>query len=192
MRRPLPVAGLLALLACLAPAPEAHAQDVLLPADKQAQLMTGVLGYTPPPPTDEVVVGIVYQERFRPSRSAGLAFAAALRAMGAQAQLWRKPIRVVLIDAEDGDLARRLSGYGVHVAYVAPLRGLGAADVQRAASASGAVTFTAVPEYVAQGVLAGVSMRGNRPEVLLNLATARSDQRTVGAQLLRIARVVVR
>lgn len=191
MRRLLLLA-LPALLLAAAPARPARAQDVLLPADRQAQLMTGVLGYVAAPQADEVVVGVVYQERYRPSRAAGRAFASALRAMGTRAQLWRKPIRIVLLDAEDGDLPARLRAHGVHVAYVAPLRGLDVAEVQQAASRAHALTFTAVPEYVAQGVMTGVTLRGDRPEILLNLATARNDRRVVGAQLLGIARIVVR
>lgn len=169
-----------------------QAQDVLLPADKQAQLMMSVLGYTSGHgDTDEVVLGVVYQDRYRASRSAAEAFAQAVRAMGDKARIWRLPVRVVMIEAGETGMGDRLERAGVSIAYVAPLRGIDVGEVQRAASRAHVSTFTAVPDYVERGVMAGATLRGNRPEVLLNLATARADGRVVNPQLLRVARVLV-
>ena len=51
-------------------------------------------------------------------------------------------------------------------------------------------TVTGVPDYVRRGVAVGIGMAQNKPKVLINLPSSRSEGSDFDANLLRIATVL--
>jgi hypothetical protein len=49
---------------------------------------------------------------------------------------------------------------------------------------------TGVPEYVERGLAIGVGVKGERPEIVINLDASRAEGAELNAQVLRIARIV--
>ncbi len=132
-----------------------------------------------------LVIGIVYQHRFR---SSALAREQALRqqppaGVGFQA-------RFVSIDLDEGvDLASVVAEAGCDVLYVAPLRAVGIRTITAVSRARGLLTLTGVADYVEAGLAVGVGLRGDRPEILVNVAASRAEGADFSAQLLRLARI---
>ena len=47
-----------------------------------------------------------------------------------------------------------------------------------------------MPRYVEGGLAIGVDMKGDRPEIVINLAASRAEGAELNAHLLKLARVV--
>jgi len=171
----------------------ALAQDAALPAGLQVSLLADVLSYDRNlrgRAGTELVVGVLYQRRFRPALDLQLELleAAARQPATAVAGL---PWRWVAVEIEGGEeLAAALERLQVDMVYVTPLRALPLAAVTDATRRRQATTVTAVPEYVAAGVAVGFGLRGDRPQILVNRAAAAAEGSDLGSQLLRPAKVV--
>ncbi len=186
---PLVLSALAVLLLSAAPV---DAVDMEVPVGRQVPLLTRVLAFDRSlEGSGPLVVALVYQERNRESRAARDAFEAALR--GQALAVHGRPVRVapVAVTSVSG-LAGRLHQAGADAAYVAPLRGLDAGAVGRAASGAGVLSLTGVREYVSGGVAVGVGLRGGRPEILINRRAARAAGADLSARLLQLATTVDR
>jgi hypothetical protein len=80
----------------------------------------------------------------------------------------------------------------VDVLYVAPLRAVALAAIAATARQESIMTLSGVPAYVEDGVIVGITERGSRPSILVNLEAARAANVDFGADFLKVAQVVRR
>ncbi len=179
-----------ALAVLLLGAATVGAVDMEVPVSRQVPLLTRVLAFDRSlEGTGSLTVAVVYQEQNRESRAARDAFVAALR--GQATTVHGRPVRAVPVAVTSASrLADQLRQVGAKAAYVAPLRGLSAGAVGRAASDAGALSLTGMREYVSEGVAIGVGLRGGRPEILLNRRAAQAAGANLSARLLQLATTV--
>ena len=177
-------AGIVALVAALRlPAPE---QEMAVPVDLQFSLFYRILTYDRTlerRAADGLVIGVVFQRRFRES---ALARDLAIRQLPPDAAGFR--VRFVSIDLDDVDLASAAVEGGCDVLYVTPLRAVSLRTVTSVSRARGLLTLTGVAAYVEQGLAVGIGLRGDRPEILVNVAASRAEGADFSAQLLGLAR----
>lgn len=140
-----------------------------------------------------LVVGVVYQGRYRTSANVADEVCRSLQelspsALGALEALERSCVAIDLdaTSSLDSVLRRRR----VQVLYVSPLRAFPLADVMAVSRAAGITTVTGVPRYVETGLAIGVDMKGDRPEILINLTASRAEGADLAAHLLKLARLV--
>lgn len=99
-------------------------------------------------------------------------------------------VRMVPIPLGDGtDVDSAAASAGCNVLYVTPLRAVSVGAIARASRGRGILTLTGVPEYIPEGIAVGIGLRGDRPEILVNLGASRQQGADFSAQLLRLARV---
>jgi hypothetical protein len=134
---------------------------------------------------DGLVIGVVFQPHVRASV---LAKDEAMRQQVPHEAGYTVRMVAIALDGST-DLAEAATQAGCNVLYIAPLRAVDVAAVTRASRAHGMLTLTGVAEYVAAGIAVGVGLRGDRPEILVNLAASRREGADFSAQLLRLARV---
>jgi len=138
---------------------------------------------------DEVVIGIVYQERYR----ASFLVKDQLLAIGGGGELTAGgiPVRFVPLPVQGvRTLTRDMTRLGVNHLYVPPLRALDVGEIARTATAGGILTLTAVAEYMEEGVAVGLGTRVGRPEILINRETAEEAGARFSPELLNLARIV--
>ncbi len=163
-----------------------------MPAALQAELVVKILSFDrnlAADAGDEVVVGVLVQRRYRASLEAAEEFAQAMAALPPQA-LGDLRLRCQFLDAEPAAAGRLLAETGVHVLYIPPLRALSVEHVTAEAAARHVRSFTGVPEYVADGVAVGLGVRGDRPEILINLTAALAAGADFNSQLLKLAKIL--
>lgn len=183
-----PLAAIVLVFASLGAGPDGG--DMEVPVSRQVPLLTRVLAFDRSlGGSGPLVVAVVFQEPNRASREARDAFVEALRAQPATAH--GRPVRVapVALGSASG-LAGQLRRAGAEAAYIAPLQGVDAGALARAAAEAGALSLTGVREYVSAGVAVGVGLRGGRPEILLNRRAAAAAGADLSARLLQLATVV--
>jgi hypothetical protein len=88
------------------------------------------------------------------------------------------------------NLAAALARLQVAVLYVSPLRAADLRTVTGACRGAGVITVTGVTDYVETGLAIGIGAKGERPEIVVNLAASRAEGADLNAQLLKLARIV--
>jgi hypothetical protein len=166
-------------------------QEMNIPVDVQVQLMARIFSFDRAMDARAkggMTIGILYQERYRASAStADDAEELLARAEGFP----HGPFQVVRIPWENRESAERdLREERVGILYIAPLRSV---DVQVIADMCKALhipAFTGVSSYVNEGIALGVTRRGGKATILINLPAARQSGSDFTSQLLHFAEVI--
>ncbi len=188
-------AVLLAALAALRP-DVASAQEVAVPVAVQMPIMVKILNFDrklSARTSGRLVVGVLFQGGYRTSAHVAEEVCRSLNAMpvGALGALETMERSCVAIDLDDTPaLDAALKRLGVQVLYVSPLRAFPLDAVFAASRAARITTLTGVTRYVETGLAIGVDMKGDRPEIVINLAASRAEGADLTAHLLKLARVV--
>ncbi|OGD18803.1 MAG: hypothetical protein A2W03_15005 [Candidatus Aminicenantes bacterium RBG_16_63_16] len=169
------------------------AQEMALPPPLQYQLFLKILRYDrhfTAKPTTQVVIGILYQSGFRSSYEAMQAFSKAVQGT-AQREFPNASIQAVPIDLDNQpDLETALAGSKADLMYIAPLRAMNLKIITSLSRAKKVITLTGVPDYAEKGVAVGVGLKGESPEIIINLPAAREEGSDFSSSLLKLARVI--
>jgi len=139
---------------------------------------------------EEVVIGIVFQERFRASLRAKQTLRDAVTNDDVTT-VNGVPVRFVDVElADDGLFEDTLSQDEFDLLYVMPLRARALEELLVVSRAHHIATLTAVPEYVARGIGIGLGVRGGKPEIIVNQAACEAEGVDLSSQLLRLAHVL--
>jgi hypothetical protein len=164
-----------------------------VPVETQVPLLVKILNFDRNMmgrPDGDIVLGILYQRKFRTSANVAEEVREAVKRLPASAVGGRR-VRSVAIDLDETpDLDAVLARQQVTVLYVTPLRAADLRLLMAAARTSRITTVTGVPEYVETGLAIGIGVKGERPEIVINLTASRAEGADLDAQLLKLARIV--
>jgi hypothetical protein len=187
------VAALLVAVLTLA-AGSARGQETMLPASVEASLLLKILTFDremAARTAGGLVIGVLYQEKFRTSLLERDEMVQALSAIDSLTIGGRNVhVTAVSIDADRDNVASALAAQQVDVLYVTPLR---AADIRAVAAAcreAKVPTFSGVAAYTRDGLAVGLGMRREKAEIYINVAAARAEGCDYRAQLLAMATIV--
>jgi hypothetical protein len=171
----------------------AAAQEVAVPVAVQIPILAKILNFDrklPERADGGLVIGVLFQSRYRTSARVADEVCETLRGLPAGAFGAVEPSCVAIdLDASSAlDSVLKLRRVGV--LYVSPLRAYPLASVVAVTRAGRIITLTGVPRYVETGLAIGVGMKGERPEIVINLAASRAEGADLTAHLLKLARVV--
>jgi hypothetical protein len=134
---------------------------------------------------DTLVIGVVYQQRFRTSLEVGEGFAAAAGNAAGEG-----PLRCVPLDLDRRqDLAGALAASRVRVLYLCPLRAADLGQLALAARQRRVLTLTGVPEYLGTGAAVAIDSKGEKPLILVSLPVARAAGAEFSSRLLSLKMV---
>lgn len=180
------------LLAWTGSAPENRAAKMLVPVELQVNLFAKVLRFDrslEEQQGDELVVGVLYQERVRDSDLAKDAFIEEVRKTSLTIQD-RRVKTVPLAAGTPEDLARSIEEHGLDLLYVGPVRALDIGKFSRVTRSLSVITLTGVPQFVEDGLSIGIGLAQDRPEIIINVDAARLEGASFQARLLQLARIV--
>jgi hypothetical protein len=192
-RGPSLVRAAIALVVALAIVAPAAAEDMPLSADLQLTLFLKMLTYDRHLESrfgTELTIGIVYAPSDPQSvRVANEVVEYLYRVRDKTVK--GLPVRYFLVEYSSADtLERSIASHAIDVLYVAPGNARNLDGITKISQEKGLTTMTGVPEYVRRGVAVGVSVSQNRPQLLINLASARTEGAEFDASLLRISTIV--
>lgn len=191
-RWPRPAAGAVALVLLLA-APTVRAQEMPVPAPTQASLFAKILTFDrnlKARAGRELVIGVLYQTKVRPSLEAQEEF---VRAMcgDASRRIDALPLKCVPIEwTSASEVEAAVVREGVRILYITPLRSVAIQQIVAISRARKVTTLTGVPEFVEKGIALGIALRAERPLILVHLAASRAEGADFNSQLLKLARLV--
>jgi hypothetical protein len=168
------------------------AQNMAVPVHVQYELLMKVLSYDRAIQAREgaeLRVGVLYQSKVRASLQAQEEFVAAGHAR--PVLIGTKKVSFVPLDqSELGDLGAIIDRKWIDILYVAPLRVTGIAAITSLSRASRVLTLTGVPAFVEHGLAVGISVKGKRPQIVINLAAAKAEGADFTSQLLKVAKII--
>jgi hypothetical protein len=168
-------------------------QDFTVPAGMQISFFKKVLTFDrnlEKRSGEELVVGVLFQSRFRRSLSVKNEFFGCLEKMPKDT-LDRLSIKFLAVDlSEAADWRAEAAARGVNVLYLAPLRAVDIREIFFASQSQHWITWTGVVEYVDAGCSFGIVLKGDRPSVRINLPASRSEGMDFSSQLLKLVQVV--
>jgi hypothetical protein len=185
--------GLAALALALALPSASLAETMPAPTDLQVPLILKVLTYDREllqKVKSDLTIGVVY---FPSDPSSIEAKDEVLRVLQ---QLSDKTVRKIAIRSVaveykgPADLSSAASANRINVFYVAPGNAAHLDRVLQVSQSQRITTVTGVPEYVQKGVAVGIGVRQDKPQILINLASVKSEGSEFDASLLRIATVI--
>ncbi len=169
------------------------AQDMMVPSIVQYRLFLKILSYDRNLASNmgkELVIGILYQSGFRTSFRAMEGFQEAVRTTP-QKEFEKISVKSVAIDLDnESDLEKALNDKEIDVVYLTPLRAYEIKVIASLSRAKKMITLTGVPEYAEKGIVVGVGMKGESPEIIINLPAAREAGSDFSSSLLKLARVI--
>jgi hypothetical protein len=135
-----------------------------------------------------LLIGVVFQGGNRESQLVREATEDIVRS--SLTRLAGVPVQSIAIDLDHESLDVFLRAHRVAVIYVAPLRAVDVRDLARVSRQAQVRSYTGVTRYVNLGLAVGVGLRGDLPQIIINLPAARLEGADFPAQLLRLARVL--
>jgi len=169
-------------------------QDLEVPVELQFSLLTKILSYDRNIHSrsgNEVVLGIIYQSKYRTSLDVHDDLMKTISESTIR-EIEGIPLRAVSIDLSiEPDLESDLRSRGVNLVYIAPLRAVDLNAIKTLCRSKQVVTVASVPEYVEAGLAIGFGLKGEKPEIMINLPAAKAEGADFNSQLLKLARVLL-
>ncbi len=168
-------------------------QDMPVPASAQVPVILKVLSYDRNlrrHAGDKLVIGVVYQKSVRESEAVAEEFMKAFAAIS-DPRVNGLSVSVVPIEiSSGGDLQAILASRDVDAVYIAPLVSEPVREISSIARMNSITTLTGIPDYVERGCSVGVTVRGGRVSLLINLAACHAEGSRFDPQLLRLAQTI--
>lgn len=167
-----------------------QAQEMEVPVQVQLALFAKIISFNRamrPASESEFVLGILYQTAVRASSQVAeeaIAIASRMTFGGRNVRIVAMPIAAM----SDVDAAIRKAN--LDALYVTPLRSPDIDMISRGSQRHKVLTLTGVPDFVEDGLAVGIALKGNRPQVVINLRASKAEGADFSSQLLSIAKII--
>lgn len=101
------------------------------------------------------------------------------------------PVRYQAIRvSEHSDIKSQLKNNNINVLYVTPMRMIKINDISYSCRESGILSFSGVIEYIESGLSIGVTLKNDKPQILINVKSARAEGSDFDSRLLKISKII--
>jgi hypothetical protein len=184
---------LLAVLLIIQLAGTASAVEMEVPIDIQIPLFLKILPFDrnlKKRVGDEIVLGIVYLEKFRKSLNVKIQLENFLE-KSRENEIDDVPFRYVLINLSSlAEFKAILAREKIDIVYITPLRAIAVETLVSDCRSMGITSLTGVPAYCELGIAISIGSKGGSPLIIINLSGARSEGADFSSRLLKLARVI--
>jgi hypothetical protein len=171
----------------------AQASEMPVPPPMQASLFAKILTFDrnlEARSGKDLRIAVLYQKMVRTSLQAQEEFVQAMCGDPGQRIVGLALKCMALEWTGAADVEAALVRNGIRFLYVAPLRAVAIEEIVAISRARKITTLTGVPGYVEKGIALGLTLRAERPLILVDLTGARAEGANFNSQLLKLARVV--
>lgn len=139
---------------------------------------------------DEIVLGIVFQTKFRKSLNVKDQAEKFLE-QSAGNKIGDIPFRIVTLELEDlSSLKTTLLKEKITVLYITPLRAVNIEELVFICRSFHITSITGVPNYCEAGVAVSVGSKGGSPLIIINQEAAETEGADFSSQLLKLAKII--
>jgi len=137
---------------------------------------------------DEMVIGILYQERYRVSLTSKEEIISVTTSMRKIDNISVKFVPIKLIDGNFFE--KSISDKGIDIIYITPLRAHDIKTIAYICCEHDILTLTGVPEYVEKCIAVGIGEKEKKPLILINKNAAREEGADFSSKLLKLSKVI--
>jgi hypothetical protein len=188
---PIKIIGLIGLLMLSSIGLTAQEMDV--PMNLQYSLIGKILSFNrslKSHPNGDVVVGILYQSKFRISLNAKNELLTYAKT-DVNNKIGSHTVQWVGIELNSGDdITSLLETANIDILYVAPMRNVAIQDIAQITRAKQILSLTGIPEYLEEGLAVGIGSKGEKPFIYVNLAAAKAEGADFNSQFLKFVQIV--
>jgi hypothetical protein len=164
------------------------AQEIAVPVGIQLPLFLKLLSFDRDlnaRSEKELVIGVVYQ-KFRTSLETKDEFQHVVDELAIKT-LNGVPFRSIPLEiVTEMDLENAISETKIHILYITPLRALSIEKIAEICRRQKVLALTGVPEYVDWGIGIGIGSKGQKPQVIINLASVKAGGANFSSTLLQL------
>jgi len=168
-------------------------QDIQVPVEQQVPLLIKILNFDRNlrrNANKQIVFAILYQKMYRKSLDVKNEFEQTISKYSLT-KIDTFQIKFIVIDVnEDSDLASVIARNQVNMIYLAPVKATNIGDITTISRQKQITSMTGVPEYVNEGISIGVGVKGDKPQILINLNSAKAEGINFNSQLLKLAKII--
>jgi hypothetical protein len=168
-------------------------EEMAVPLDLQAKLLLKILTYDrnlKERADSAVVVGIVYDAKREDSEKARSKFSKALEPYSGKEVQHLLVSHVSLEYVSWSDLSAKIKSNNVSALYVTPGNSGNLKGIIKASRADSILTATGVPKYVEAGVSVAFGSKEKKPQIIINLSSAKAEGVDFSSELLKLAKVI--
>lgn len=168
------------------------AQEIAVPIDIQYPLFLKILTFDRNLKARvgaEIVIGVVYQKKFRVSFLTCEEFVTAINTSPIK-KIEKLPVKYVLIDLDSTEISTALSNNAVDMLYVTPLRAVEIKQIVGICHDRHLTTLTGVVDYVEQGLGIGIGIKDKKPKIIINLPASKAEGLDFSSELLKLAKII--
>jgi hypothetical protein len=171
----------------------AWSQDMQVPIEQQVPLMIKILNFDrnlQRHAQKQIMVAVLYQKKFRKSLDAKNRFEDVVGKLSLT-KIDSMPIKFMSVDiGEDTDLAANIDRNYVNVVYLTPVKAFNVDDIVKICRQRQITSFTGIGDYVNTGIAIGFGIKGDKPQIIINLPAAKAEGANFNSQLLKLAKVI--
>ncbi|MFH0988437.1 MAG: YfiR family protein [bacterium] len=169
------------------------AQEMTLPVEDQVPLLMKILTYDRSLTKGgnlKIVIGVLYQSSVRSSLTVKEEFLARIKQSDIVRILGQQPECHALEYVSESQVLEEMRKFRINVLYVAPLRAVPLQGIRKITIELNVLSITGIPSYVEAGLSIGIGSKGEKPQIIVNLPSAKQEGADISSQLLRIAKVL--
>lgn len=170
-----------------------HAQELDVPMELQLRLFAKVLSFDRNLNErfkENINVAVLYQEKLRQSVLAKEQTKAFFD-HNSWSEWDSTQATIHYIDVSDsGDVEEKLQANNIKIVLLLPVRNYDVARLAAVCRSIGATSLTPAPDYLKMGLSLSITLKSNKPSILLNLSAAKAEGADFSANLLNIATIV--
>lgn len=170
----------------------AYAQQVDVPMEIQYNIMLKVLSYDKNLSrfgTDEIRIGVFYQSGFKASATARDELSESVSKSKIK-DIDKRKISVFYSNLDYESPSAFIKDKKISVIYFLPLRAVSIENILSETKKIKILSFSAVKDYIAEGVAISFALKSSKPEILVNLKAAKAEGTDFSSQLLKIVTVI--
>jgi len=177
----------------LAGAASSYPQEIEVPMDVQVPIFFKILSFDrnfKSRMNGEIVIGVVYQGDVRASLNAADNFTEAVK-KSSTPDLEGIPVRCVQIDlSAEPDFASAAVKNKINIVYLTQLRSVDIGAISEACRTKQLLVLTGVPDYIETVAAVGLGLKGDKPQIIINLPLAKAEGVDFNSQMLKLAKVI--
>lgn len=172
--------------------PPLFTQEIDVPVDIQYPLLLKILTFDRNyrKKVDKVLrIGILYQEESQRSVQVKNELIGIIR-NSSLLSVDHIPVEYHALNSDADDLSSLLHSTKINVLYVTPMRMVKINDISEYCRNHGILSFSGVTEYVEKGLSLGITLKADKPQIVINVRSARAEGSDFDARLLKLSRII--
>jgi hypothetical protein len=100
------------------------------------------------------------------------------------------PINYFYIDIDEENFQSEVAKWKIDLMLVCPLRGFSLSTIASVCRGNKILSFADISSYVDYGLSVGIEMKAEKPQIIINIKSAKAEGAEFSSQLLKLARVI--